>query len=137
MSADWILEIPSIVFTRIKTEFSENIKQKYNMQNNNFSTVSTSNTTPTFPFVYVQTLPSIEQGQDLECKTINGGLFAFQIDVTDNKSQARTKEVMSEVLKSMKNMGFEINSMPNFEKQENLYRMSARFRRVIGSGDIL
>lgn len=134
---EWILQIPSMVFTRIKTEFPEELKQKYNIKNDNFSTVNALNTTPTFPFVYVQNLPGAEQGQDLENKTINGALFTFQIDVTDNKSQTRVREVMSEVIKSMKNMRFEVNSMPSFEKQENLYRMSARFRRLIGSGDIL
>ena len=62
----------------------------------NFSTVGSSDTQAVFPFVYVQLLPSAEAGQDIEGNTINAGLFTFQIEVTDNQSQARAKDVMSE-----------------------------------------
>ena len=83
MSVDWITMVPSIVYTRIITEFSEAIKNEYKMTDKNFSTIGTSDTTPVFPFVYIGTLPGKEEGKDLDGIFINGGTFAFQIDVTD------------------------------------------------------
>ena len=67
------------------------------MKDENFSTVGSSDARAVFPFVYIQLLPSTEQGQDIEGNTINAGLFTFQIEVTDNQTQSRAKDVMSEV----------------------------------------
>lgn len=137
MGNEWIALLPSIVFSRIEQEFSEELKIKYGMTSKNFSTVGSNDTPAVFPFVRVKTLPGLERGQDLEGKTINAGLFTFQIDVTDNGSQERTNTVAFEVLKIMKNMGFEITAMPNFEETKSPYRNTARYRRLIGSGDLI
>ena len=78
-----------------------------------------------------------EVGADLEGREINAGTFTFQIDVYDNRSQNRAKEVMSEVVRIMKGMRFFINSMPEFSSSNGIHRCTMRARRVIGSGDIL
>ena len=105
------------------------------MTDTNFS-MSNTNTKAVFPFVYVNALPGSERGQDLGGTSINGGLFSFQIDVYDNQTQTRARKVMTEVVRIMKSMGFESNSMPSFEQtQDNTVRMVTRFRRVIGAED--
>ena len=104
----------------------------------NFSTVGSSDTPAVFPFVYIQQLDPMETGEDLEGTTINGGLFTFQIDVTDNKKQENAKEVMTEVMRIMKTMGFKCKPLPFFDSSaKGVFRMTARFRRSIGEGDIL
>ena len=113
--ADWTDRISSVVFTRIKNEFSSSLKTKYKMTSSNFSTVGSSDTPAVFPFVYIQLLPSAEQGQDIEGNTINAGLFTFQIEVTDNQTQARAKDVMSEVKRIMKSMRFTVQPTPNLK----------------------
>ena len=135
--ADWTDRISSVVFTRIKNEFSSSLKTKYKMTSSNFSTVGSSDTPAVFPFVYIQLLPSTEQGQDIEGNTINAGLFTFQIEVTDNQTQARAKDVMSEVKRIMKSMGFEVNQFPKPGDTKDTHRMIARFRRIIGASDTL
>ena len=136
--ADWTDRISSIVFTRIKNEFSNSLKTKYKMTNSNFSTVGSSDTPAVFPFVYIQQLEPMETGEDLEGTTINGGLFTFQINVTDNKKQENAKEVMTEVMRIMKTMGFKCKPLPFFDSSaKGVFRMIARFRRSIGEGDIL
>ena len=137
MSVDWITMVPSIVYTRIITEFSKTIKNEYKMTDKNFSTIGASGTTPVFPFVYISTLPGKEEGKDLEGRFINGGTFAFQIDVTDNKSQYNARKVMNEVIRIMKSMGFEVNQFPKPEDAKDTHRMIARFRRIIGASDTL
>ena len=135
--ADWTDRISSVVFTRIKNEFSSTIKTKYKMTNSNFSTVGSSDTPAVFPFVYVQLLPSAETGQDLEGATINAGLFTFQIEVTDNQTQARAKDVMSEIKRIMKSMRFTVQCTPTLEDTKDTHRAIMRCNRIIGSCDIL
>lgn len=135
--SDWYMKIPLMVFTKIKQNFSQTIKETYNMTDKNFSTVGSIDTPAVFPFVYVQTLPASERGQDLQGTSVNGALFGFQIDVYSNRTQTEARKVMTEVTRIMKTMGFEINSMPSFENAKDVHRMTARFRRVIGSGDSL
>ena len=135
--ADWTDRISSIIFTRIKNEFSSTLKTKYKMTSNNFSTVGSSDTQAVFPFVYVQLLPSAESGQDIEGNTINAGLFTFQIEVTDNKKQVIAKDVMSEVKRIMKSMRFTVQPTPDIQDTKDTHRAIMRCNRRIGSSDIL
>ena len=135
--ADWTDRISSIVFTRIKNEFSSTLKTKYKMTSSNFSTVGSSDTPAVFPFVYIQLLPSAEQGQDIEGNTINAGLFTFQIEVTDNQTQSRAKDVMSEVKRIMKAMRFTVQPTPDIQDTKDTHRTIMRCNRRIGSNDIL
>ena len=135
--ADWTDRISSVVFTRIKNEFSSTLKTKYKMTSSNFSTVGSSDTPAVFPFVYIQLLPSAEQGQDIDGSTINAGLFTFQIEVTDNQTQTRAKDVMSEVKRIMKSMRFKVQPTPTLEDTKDTHRAIMRCNRRIGSNDIL
>ena len=134
---DWTDRISSVVFTRIKNEFSSTLKTKYKMTSSNFSTVGSSDTPAVFPFVYVQLLPSAEQGQDIEGNTINAGLFTFQIEVTDNKKQVIAKDVMAEVKRIMKSMRFTVQPTPDIQDTKDTHRAIMRCNRRIGSDDIL
>ena len=135
--ADWTDRISCVVFTRIKNEISSSLKTKYKMTSSNFSTVGSSDTPAVFPFVYIQLLPSAEQGQDIEGNTINAGLFTFQIEVTDNQTQARAKDVMSEIKRMMKSMRFTVQCTPTLEDTKDTHRAIMRCNRIIGSDDIL
>ena len=135
--SDWYMMIPLMVFTRLKQNFSQTIKDTYKMTDSNFSTVGSSKAPAVFPFVYVNALPASEQGRDLQGTSVNGALFTFQVDVYSNKTQNEARKVMSEVTKVMKTMGFEINSMPSFESTQDVHRMTARFRRMFGANDKL
>ena len=135
MSVNWVMLIPSLVFTRVKTNFSQTIKDKYSMSGTNFSTVGSSDTPAVFPFVYIITMDAQERGQDLEGTSINGGLFSFQIEVTDNKKQQNAKEVIWEVIRIFKSMGFELVSFPTYQDSKDTHRAIARVRRVIGVND--
>ena len=135
--ADWTDRISSVVFTRIKNDFSSSLKTKYKMTSSNFSTVGSSDTPAVFPFVYIQLLPSAETGQDIEGDAINTGLFTFQIEVTDNQSQTRAKDVMSEVKRIMKSMRFTVQPTPDIQDTKDTHRTIMRCNRRIGSSDIL
>lgn len=107
------------------------------MTDKNFSTKIANESNATFPFISVRMLPSAEKGNDNEGIEINAGLFSFQVDVTDNKSQSRAKDVMSEVKRIMKSMRFISYEIPNFDNSQDVNRMTARFRRSIGKSDVI
>lgn len=133
---EWDELVPSTIFTRVKTNFSQDIKEKYKMTDRNFSTAGSSDTPAVFPFVRMQLLPGAETGEDLEGDTINAEKFTFQIDVTDNQSQSRAKEVMREVKRIMKSVRFRGASMPTQDDTKDTHRQTARFSRQIGSDDV-
>ena len=81
--ADWTDRISSIVFTRIKNEFSSTLKTKYKMTNSNFSTVGSSDTPAVFPFVYVQILAESENARTLKGTTINSANFGFPVHIPE------------------------------------------------------
>ena len=135
--SDWYIMIPLMVFTKLKQNFSQKIKDTYKMADSNFSTVGSSDTPAVFPFVYFNALSATEQGRDLQGTSVNGALFSFQIDVYSNKTQTEARNVMKEITRIMKTMGFEINSMPSFEDTKDVHRMTARFRRMFGANDKL
>lgn len=134
--SSWIMLLPSLVFTRIKEEFSNKIKTEYKMGDANFSTTDSANKKAVFPFVYVHLLPAVEEGLTFEGNIVNGGLFTFQIDVYDNKTQNRARQVMTEIVRIMKSMGFNIVAMPEFDSTDT-HRCTARFRKMIAREDVL
>ena len=94
----WSMMIQSSVFTRIKNEMPKSIKvgtSTIKLSSKNFSTVGSSDTPAVFPFVFVQELPAVERGQTIDGQSINGGLFTFQIDITDNVSQERARALLA------------------------------------------
>ena len=134
----WTDDIEINVFSRIKAEGTIALKSKY--PNLFYTTANETDDSPSFPSVYVQELPGVERGRDLEGKDINGVLSSFQVDVQDNdkeKGKARTKEVMGKVMETMKSMLFEVTALPVYRRENDVWLATARFRRVIGANDFL
>lgn len=90
-----------------------------------------------FPTIYVHELGGVERGRDLEGQSINAVLETIQIDCIINTKQSHAKKIMSVVADVMKELRFEITSMPTFNSQEKVYRSTARFRRTVGRNDKL
>ena len=130
-----MLDIETIVYSRIKAILTSKLKTKY--PNITFTTSDKVSSNPKFPNVYVHMLGSQETGEDVENNTINGVLTTFQIEVTDNELQTKAKDVMSEVVEIMKGMRFSVNAMPEFKNTDTAFRSVARFRRTIGNSDII
>ena len=134
--SDWYMMIPLMVFTRIKQNFSQTIKNKYNMTDKNFSTVGSSDTPAVFPFVYFNTLPASETGSTFETG-INSGIFGFQIDVYSNKTQSEVRTIAKEISRVMVAMGFRGKGFGSFEDTKDWHRMTLRFQRTTGADDKL
>lgn len=127
--------IESQIFSLVKAKFPERVKKKY--PDLNFTTSDKSATKPKFPTEYIHLMNVAEVGETLDGLRINAVDATFQVDVSDNQSQARADEVARETLKIMKSMRFKAVTMPFHNNAGNVYRTTARYRRVIGAGDII
>lgn len=127
--------IESQIFSRIKANFSDRIKNKY--PNLNFTTSDKSSTKPKFPTVYIHLMEPTEEGETLDGASVNAVNATFQVDVSDNQSQARADEVAKEILKIMKSMRFSAKPLPFHNNVGDVCRTTARYRRLIGAGDII
>lgn len=127
--------LESQVFSRVKYGFSDRIKKKY--PDLNFTTNDRADTKPKFPTVYVHFMTGPESGSTTEGNDINAVYVNFQIDVTDNQSQARADEVARETLRVMKTMLFQAVGMPYHDNSDSAYRTVSRYRRMLADEDIL
>lgn len=131
--------LESIIFSRLKAEFSPKIKAKY--KDLDFTTQEVKKTNvqgkDKFPNVYVYLMPGTEIGQTLEGNTFVGGTFTFQIRVTNNSGQAAVQEITNEIVRIMKKMRFSIVATAVYENDANTQWSVMRFRRPICNGDIL
>ncbi len=127
--------LESIVFSRIKGEFSSKLKEKY--PSISFTTQEESKSKPKFPNVYVYLMPGIETGLTLERTVFEEGKFTFQIKVTNNTGQTVVQEIMNEIIRIMKKMSFEIPATPVYENDADTQWATVRFRRTIGRNDFL
>lgn len=130
----WTSEIETTVFSRVKTQGIISLSSKY--PELFYTTTDEVEDEPSLPNVYVQELEPAELGRDLEGNEINAVLSAFQINVSAKRKQ-QTKEVMNQAVKTMKSMKFEAIGLPTYRTQDGLSKGTARFRRVIGSMDVL
>lgn len=127
--------LESQIYSRVKYGFSERITKKY--PDLNFTTSDRASTTPQFPTVYIHLMPSAESGSTTEGDNLNAVYASFQVDVTDNQSQARADEVAKEVLRIMKTMRFQTPTIPYHDNSESTFRTVARYRRMLADEDIL
>lgn len=127
--------INSMIFSKVKNHVLADVGTKYKMTASSFSTVGAETSSAKFPFVYIALVSGVESNTDLEAINFNGGSYTYQINVYDNVSQARVKEVMDSVATAMKNMAFTIASLPIFATNESTYVQIARFQRFIDEGD--
>lgn len=129
------LNIESLVYTRIKNKVTKNLISKY--PDINFTTINKTKSGTKYPSVYVHMMESSERGTTLEATEIEGVLSSFQIDIYDNQSQSRTKDVATEIMKVAKEMRFQMVGFPYNNNTDSLYRMVIRIRRMICDDDIL
>lgn len=94
-----------------------------------------SGTTAVFPTFYFHELSPFESGQDVENKTLNAITETIEI-IVYTKDRQQCKTIINQAVVQMKALGFDITMMPVITTDQNVYDGIARFRRLVGSGDI-
>lgn len=130
-----VTSIESIVFSRLLNKYGAELATKY--PNINFTTSDREPVSASFPTVYVHELSSQEVGSTLDGIDISGVNSNIQIEVTDNASPDNARYVFKVLLKGMKELGYNIISMPVSQNTQAIYKQIARFNRVYGNGDVI
>lgn len=115
------------VMTNIVTAGGDNIAKVTNTTNYNPSE---------FPAVAVEQIDNNDAARDLE-NSENGIISVMQIQAFSNKSITEARSVMNIVCDAMRRMGYIRTFMEPLQNMSDtkIYRMSARFRRFVGSID--
>lgn len=133
---EWVFDLESIIFSRIKHATEDTLKSKYPNVRYTVTDKPIDSTTK-FPTIYIHELSGAETGMDLENSEINAVLYTIQLEVITNKSQAEAKAVMAEIASTVKKMRFTFTAFPSFDNGNNYYRCVARAQRTIGAADTL
>ena len=132
----WATEIDTTVLSRLRSRGYADLRKNY--PNINFTDDDRAPIDPKFPTVFYINISSAERGQTLDGKSMNALLHSVQIEVSDNsQTNATVKAVMSKICDYMKDMRYEVVNMPFFQNTDTVFRMVARFRRVIGANDVI
>lgn len=135
MDNTWMIDLEPKLFALIKSKALPKLIGDF--PKINFTSSDSNNSSiARFPCVYIHTLPGTEIGTDITNETINGVLYSLQIEVYSDNSQADARKVMGVLIGVLKEMRFTINSIPEFDNLNNVYRQITRCRRVIGAGDV-
>lgn len=139
---DWFTLLDSTLFTKIKKAFPEKTKTKYSMTDANFASKQvTFSSNLKFPIVQFSIVTMPEIAGDMEGTEINAVQMTVQVDVYSNKLQSDATKVCEKVLEILKEMSFNISTMPTPSSStvggSIIYRSMMRGTRKIGNGDAI
>lgn len=130
-----MVDIESRVVSRLKNKLPSSLKTKY--PNIRFTTSDRAPSEPKFPTVYVHLMSSPQLAKTLSGKSLGAIRASFQIEVTSPDSQDVTAEISNYVVDTMVSMNFEVVMIPENQNTTALFRSVSRYRRAIGSYDVL
>ena len=130
MMDDWFARIEPSVFTIFKTRMREDFP------NVKYTTTNQDVREEKFPCVYIHEIEQQEWGQDLDNTSINAVRSVFRVQVF-SKSAAENRAIMTKAVLQMKQLRFNVESMPVYasERDKSVFLSGARFVRIIGGGD--
>lgn len=129
---EWFLQIESKIVTILKTRLKKRFEEKYPWIT--FTTQDVMELPTRFPVIYVHELSGMERGNDLEGDNVGAVMETIQIDIYA-PTKGECKEVMNATVLEMKNLRFDIISLPIYLSGQNVSQGITRCRRMIGSED--
>lgn len=131
------MEIESTIFTYLQYQLAERENAPFPSLN---CTTSSQNETveniTDFPTLYVHLLQPVEIGQSLENIDIAAVRATFDLQVFSNKSESECRKIITEVIKQMKSLRFNISLLPDPQTANKKYFAITRCTRVIAAGDL-
>lgn len=127
-----LLQLESIVTTQLKVRVPKLTDNKY--PGLSFSNEVTD-TTPSFPNVYIHELEPTELGNDIANNQIHALRDTIQIEVSTNTSKSDARIVIMACVNAMKSLRYSLVVAPIYTKINNVHRFVIRCRRIVASGD--
>ena len=136
VSDTWYAEIESTVVTVLQYFLVEADNAPYPELNCTSSSQNESiENINDFPALYVHLLPAMEMGNTLENEDVAAIRATFELQVYSDEGEKECLEIMTECIKEMKKLKFNINMLPDPQTAGTKYFAIARFTRVIANGD--
>ena len=131
MKDTWFADIEPRLFTIFKKRMKESFPNVF------YTTANENVKESKFPCVLFHEIGQEEIGQDLDNVTVNAVRSTIQVQVYSKKA-AECKEVTSAAVAQLKQLRYNIASMPiyNSERGGEIHFSAIRAHRVIGGGDI-
>jgi len=137
ISDTWYMEIESTIFTYLQYQLVERVDAPFPGLNCTTSSQNESIENITdFPTLYVHLLPPVELGQSLENTDIAAIRATFDLQVFSNKNEAECRKIITEVIKQMKSLRFNISMLPDPQTANKKYFALTRCTRVVAAGDL-
>lgn len=131
----WYTEIEDKLYNVVKTRIVKALRTRATpITGVHYTNENASDAPAAFPTWYFHELQPAEMGNDLENVTINAVLDTIEIVVFDS-DRSRGKIIMNESVAQMKNLAYSVTMMPIVLRIDNVYQITARFRRMIGADD--
>lgn len=129
MANTWFSQIESYTFTDIKYNLKDKLTAPYPKLK---CTTKGENTMPSvFPTLYMHILSPIEYAQDLENDEVNAVLATIEIQVFSNVSENDANKIMSDTISVMKNLRWNVISLPDPQTVDGVSFTIARFRQLV------
>ena len=132
----WTKNIFTSVYSRVSANGRIRLVSKY--PKINFTNSTPKSNITSFPTVVISDLDGNDTGRTLEGNDVNATFSNIEIQVTTNTSQEDANyiaDVCYDLITTMR-YGATLRPSPNSIK-DNEYRNVARYRRLVGKGDIL
>ena len=129
----WFTKIGSVIFTQFKTRTKGILSPKFPKLKFTSDGENLENTK--LPTVYFRELTPAERGMTLDNTSVNALFETIQITVYSQERKDVT-EIMNACVLGMKQLRFSISGFPIYDRKKDIHYCVARFRRMIGEGDV-
>lgn len=129
MANTWFSQIESYTFTDVKYNLKDKLRAPYpNLK----CTTKGENTMPSvFPTLYLHILSPVEAAQDLENDEVNAVLATIEVQVYTNVSENEANKIMADVVSVMKNLKWNVTTLPDPQTVDGISFAIARFRQLV------
>ena len=84
-----------------------------------------------FPTLYLHILSPVEAAQDLENDEVNAVLATIEVQVYTNVSENEANKIMADVVSVMKNLRWNVTTLPDPHTVDGISFAIARFRQLV------
>lgn len=141
--SNWVYDRQNAIFSRVgailKSEFASRYKDSKGKSTFNVTRNNASNTSTTFPTVYMSFIGASERGQTLDGTSINAVNMTIEVHVLTTNTQFTDNEKIAwAVTDAFKSLGFTA-AMPTqpLSNVNGVYESVSRYSRIIGQDDVL
>ena len=133
----WVEDMNGTIYSLIRGKTKKKIAKDY--PNVFFTNDNENQSTTKFPTVYIHPIGNAEMDNDLENTEINSAIFTQEVRITLNSDYEVDDiyTVLGFITDAFKGIRFNLVTKTNPYSESGLKSVTARYRRMIASGDTI